>query len=388
MFLVSVFSLLLTVPTATAAPFVLTEAGITLTLPAQWEMTRWSDWDLNARHPAGMAMEQWTTSWQVPLSVDLGPDLAKLYTKQLEGQRAGDIAAAPTVLDTIGAIPVARTDLSFRIDRTGPKGVAYVATLAGDGKLIHVAVYAAASNSGRAAAALDALVSTMSIEKPAADLAGLGGTQKTSLGFSVPLPEGWRVPLASERNELLTAASVTAVQKPEACFAAAHPRVSAATVMLVCQEHWQMGILDESSFDGESALLKTLIYGKAADKVPPPEQITGKDRLGILFRPEINGHDMRMAVIPYDRGQAVAWMVGPTGSGAELDSVAKSVLGGLVYEGPDNGKSPATAGQRIVHTLTYRPFHPAVLVCVGLSLLVMGGLAVLVFRPRHRHQSY
>lgn len=385
--------LLLTLtPSAQAQPYAMAEAAITLDLPAGWDMTRWSDWDFRANHSAGMALEIWYTPWQLPIDSGLQPGLAALYTEHLDEQRAGGIALTPTTVTKVGALPVARTDATFQFDRTGPKGAARFAAFAGEGKVVHVGVYGPAANAARASGALDAILARLTVDKGPADLASLSTPQKTTMGFTVALPAGWRVPTGKERDEALTLASVVGSDRPSDCFIAARPALStdAASVMFLCQAHWQMGLLDEYSFEGESALLKQKLFGKAAEKIPAPTPIDAKDRTGVLFRPEINDHGLRLGVVPYDQGQVAAWVVGPKDAGEALDAATTAVVAGLSYEGPDNGKVPVDAGAWIAHTMTYRPFHPAVVVCVGLSLMLMAGLAVLVFRkrPQPHHGGY
>jgi hypothetical protein len=56
----------------------------------------------------------------------------------------------------------------------------------------------------------------------------------------------------------------------------------------------------------------------------------------------------------------------------------------LDFDGPEGGASVHEAGEWVVHTLTYQPWHPAVLASVALFLAVLGGFGYIVFRkPAH-----
>jgi hypothetical protein len=376
---------------AHAQPYAMAEAGITLDLPAGWDMTRWSDWDFRASHPAGMALEVWYSPWQIALDDTLGPALSTIYTEHLEEERAGGINVGPTTKATVGSLALVRTDTSFQFDRTGPKGVTHAAAFAGEGKVLFVAVYAPTANAARAASALDQILQRLTVDKPAVDLAPLSAPQKTNMGFTVALPAGWRVPTGAERDELMKLSSVVGAEKPADCFLAARPSLDAEAVagMFLCKANWHMKILDEYSFDDEAAALKALLFGKAAEKIAAPTPIQTKDRTAILMKPEINGRELRLAVVPYDQGQVAAWLVGPKGSGETLDAAATATLQGLTYEGPDNGVPPFQAGAWVAHTFAYRPFHPLVLAVVAAGLLFLAGVGFLVFRKApNRNPGY
>jgi len=376
-----------TVSPASAASYAMGDAGVTLNLPGSWEMTRWSDWDFTAKSDAGMALKVWETPWQLDFDERFKADVVKVYTDDLDSQRGGDIQVTVGTPGPLGAVTALPSTVHFKFDRNGTPGVAHAEAVAVDGKVLHFVVYAPASNAARARAGVEAIVAGMTIQKGPADLSSTGGVQKTTHGFSVTLPPGWRTALPTEKAEMDTLAATAALAKPDQCFAAARPALSGAEGLFVCEADQVLAIVDEYSFDGESEKLKGLIFGKAAAKIPKATSVAGKDRMGILYAPAINEHDLRLGVMPYDRGQAMTWLVGPSGSGPDLDAAAKAVLTGLVYEGPDGGKPPFGVGDEVVHVLTYRPFHPAVLACVGMALVVFGGLVALILRPRGKRSD-
>jgi len=130
------------------------------------------------------------------------------------------------------------------------------------------------------------------------------------------------------------------------------------------------------------------LFGKAASKVAPPDPLPAADRTGFLIRPEINDHDLRVGVVPYDRGALMGWVVGPSGSGVSLESALLDTVRGLGFEGPDGGQPAHTFGEKLAHVLSYEPFHPGVLCCGGATLAFLGGIAALVFRRKPPPPAY
>lgn len=383
--------LLALLPLALAESYALADAGLTLDLPAGWEMTRWSDWDFKGRTgDGGVALEAWYTPWQLGATEDNAKAFAAIYRQKLDDMRADDVKMTSARVENIGGHSVARVDLTFAFESKGPKGVVFVAAFPLEGKVMHVMTLSAAQNATKAQRALETVVQRMSVQKAPADVAGLAGTLTTDLGFTATLPEGWRAPLPAEKAEVTNALGEVPVLKADTCGTAVRPLPSGtADVMLLCRQDWALGIVDELSFADEDALLKARLFGKAAEKLPPSEPIQAKDRVGFLLKPEINGRDLRMAVLPYDQGTLVGWAVGPTGDAAYLEEALRATTLGLAYAGPDNGVPKHEIGAVIVHTLTYDPFHPGVLLCVGASLAFLGGLGYLAFRPRkHAHDHH
>lgn len=381
--------MLLAISLALAEPYALANAGVTLNLPAGWEMSRWSDWDFKARHPGGLAMELWYTPWQIPADTEVYKGFTRNYEATLADQRAGAVVVSSVKSAAAGGNAFIHSELGFRFDNgDGPPGVLHVAAFPGDGKVIHLAIYAASPNAGRAAAALDAIVSRTQIDKPPAPTATLTGAQPTKLGFAVNLPEGWRMPLATEQEEVTNLASATGAGDISACFVAARPAPEGGDLAILCQASWMLGVLTERSWDDISVRLKDGMFGKAAGKLAPPDKLTLPDRLGFRFRPEINDHDLRVAVVPYERGAIHGWAIGPLGAGAELDSGLEAIASGIKYEGANNGLAKLPFGENLTYILTYEPFHPGVLCCVGATLVFMSGIGFLVFRKKPAPPSY
>ena len=380
--------MLLLVVLARAEPYALAEAGITFNLPPAWEMTRWSDWDFTAKHSAGLAMEQWYTGWQLPVDVAAGKSFAALYAERLEAQHAGNLTTVSVTAEKAGRIDFVHTQVDFAFDNgKGPRGVAHFAAIAGEGKVLHLVIYAAGPNGPRAAGQLAQIIERMSLEKPPADVAGLVGAQPSKLGFTVNLPAGWRVPLPAEKAEVATLAGTTGATKPDACFTAARPDPAGTELMLLCGGTWTLGIVDADSFADKAPLVTAGLFGKAATKLAPPTPLVTPDRTGFLYRPEINDHDLRAAVVPVEQGAIYAWLVGPQGSGAELEATLTATLVGLTYDGPNHGLAQFPFGEKLVHAIRYNPI-PAGLCCFGAMAPLLAGVGFLVFRKKPQRPDY
>lgn len=373
-------------PLAFAESYALADAGVTLDLPGGWEMTRWSDWDFKGRTPdGGVALELWTTPWQTPPSEDAAKGFAALHRAKLDEMRAADVQMTRAAVENVGGRDVARVDLAFAFEKKGPKGVAYAASFPVEGKVVHLLTLAAAPNAAKAERALETVLQRLSVQKAPADLSNLGGELKTDLGFAATLPSGWRAPLPAERAEIATAIGSVGPKDPAACGAAVKPLpAGGADLMLLCREEWALGIVSEASFRDEEKLLKERLFGKAAEKLAPADPIVTKDRTGFLLRPIVPDRDLRMAVLPYDRGTVVGWAAGPEGEAGYLEEALRATVTGLAYEGPDGGAPKHDAGAVVVHTLTYDPFHPGVLLCGGSAIAVMGGLLWIALRPKKK----
>ncbi len=371
---------------AQAEVYALADAGITLDLPAGWEMTRWSDWDFNGKTRDGsVAIDAWTTSFQVPVTKESANGWAVVYREKLEEMRAENVVMDTVTLADLAGQPTARTRMRFSFEKGGPKGVMEVAAFAVDGQIVHVSVLAAGSNVGRATTALDTLLARLTVQKPAGATVALGGAATTELGFSVTLPEGWRRPLPSEEKPAMAALADIGIgpSTPETCLRAIRPRPNGdVDLVLFCAETWKMGILDDDSFADQEALLKQRFFGKAWEMVPAATRVDRTDRIGYLLTPEIKGKDLRIAALPYDRGTVVAWGVGEHGSADALGAAIQSISQSLEFDGVEGGASVHEAGEWVVHTLTYRPFHPVVVGAALGVLVVLGGIATLVFRKR------
>lgn len=364
-----------------AESYALPGAGVTVNLPSGWQMTRYSDWDLNARTETGLALELRTTPWQVPLDAEAGKAWGTTYGEWLADSEAVGVSADASAPGRSGEREVLRTTLRFQLGGGGSRGVAHVAAFSADGKVVHVMVMAAAPNGVRASQALENALARITIDDPPSDLAGLGGTRPTPLGFEVTLPAGWRVPLESESEEVRGLTGATGASKPADCFTAVRPGPRATSLVLLCPQAWTLGVLDADSAADLGTQVRSLLFGKAAEAVPAPEALAVADRTALLYRPPLADYDLRLAVMPYVDGAVHLWAVSPKGTG-DLDPVVRSILDSVRFEAGD-GMPRYAMGQVVFHTLAYRPFHPFVLVSVATVLAFMGLVLRLLFRRPH-----
>jgi hypothetical protein len=372
---------------ARAETYPMANAGVTFRLGAGWGSGEWSDWDISVKHPAGMAMQSWYVAWQMPVGPELGPALVKHYTARLEGERARDIRVAPaSELQTWGTTTVLPTEITFGL-AGGGSGAAWAAAFEGEGKVLHAIVYA--STGPRARATLQAVVSEMTMEKPPAEVSS--AAQVSTRGFTAAPPSGWRAPLPAELDGAIALARATPVTRPQECTILVRPGLNEDTAAIfLCKEEWRIGILDKRSFAGESEKLKALVFSKAAENVPPGKAVETRDRTAAICAPPINDNEVRMAIVPASTGQVVAWAVGAPGAGALVEAGLVEAIQELTFDGPDGGKPQHTFGEWVVHTVTYNPFHPAVVGCTGLTCLFITGLggAAFFLRPKHTPGNY
>jgi hypothetical protein len=365
---------------AFAEPYALNDAGLTLTLPSGLEASKYSDWDLQASSRDGYALDVWYTAWQIPVTEKEAAALLPVYEQRLKAQHASGVTITKTAIATVGGHEVGRNDLRFDLGG-GTVGVGYAAAFPLDGKVMHVMTFAASPNAAKAERALTQVLEKMTIQKAPSDLAKVSGTLATDLGFSIPLPDGWRGALPAEMPEVTLQLNGIGPKDTSKCKVATHPYTGGtADLLLFCKEDWIQGILDDLSFTDQASLIKQKVFGKAADKIPDAKPIKAADRVGVLLSPEIPDHDLRLGAMPYDGGTAVAWGLSPAGHGAALEAALVSSLSGLKYAGPDNGLVKADMGATIVHTLTYDPFNPGVLCCGGATLAMLGGIGAMMMR--------
>lgn len=374
MFALPLLSLALSVPPVAAEPYALAVAGITVNLPRGYEMTRWSDYDLNAKAD-GLVLDIWCTPWQI--EAPIGTVLQPLYLDHLKEQRAREPSVLPGIKGD-GAASWVHTRASFALDGGG-KGIAHFAAFAADGKVIHVGVYGGANSDRKASADLTSLVNALKLDLPPATLSTAPVASKMA-GFSVTPAPGWRSVLASERENAGALLARTGAGKLEDCVLLAAPTSdgTAASVLAACPQTWQVGFADDSSFADDALTLRSLVFAKAASKIPEAEKVVLKDRNAMLFRPTMNDYALRFAAVSYAQGAVSIWAIGPEADGDTLEKGVKETLSGLTFSGPDNGLAEHAMGDIVFHELSY---NPLVMGMAGLMVAgVFGALGFLMFR--------
>lgn len=359
---------------ARAEPYVMAGAGITVNMPRGWEMTRWSDWDFKAKAD-GLILDLWYTPWQV--DAPIGTALQPVYLDHLEDQHAKNPAVLPGIAGA-GARKWVHTRATFDLDGGG-KAVAHFAAIPGDGKVLHIGVYGTSSADKRSAGALEDYVAALTMEAPPTAL-NASSLDAPDGGFTVKPPPGWRGVLKSERENAEALLGKTGAGKLEACVLLAAPTTDGlqASVIAACPQVWQVGFADDASFDDDALVLRGLVFGKAADKIPVADKVALTDRNAMLFRPTINDYQLRFAATSYDKGAVSLWAIGPDSDAAGLEAGVKGTLAGLVFPGPENGLAQHALGELVYHELSY---NPLVMGVAGLGVFgVLGGFGAMLFR--------
>lgn len=375
-------TLLLATTTAAAATeqdgtYALPDVGVTLRLPG-WHMSRWSDWDFRGRTQDGSVLiSAWSTPFELPIDTNHAEGVREAWRKKLvEEEGASDVAFGSSKVSTIDGRPTLLAEATITLPG-GTKAVFEGAAFATQGHTAYVGTYAASSNAGRALAARERALASLSVEK-AASQPSTGGLLEHPM-FTLDLPAGWRAPLESESFDASGLYTRTGVKDPAACAVAINPVAPGqADVLLACTDGPKLTIVDQYSFDDESILFASGLFGKAASTLSRAEPLETKSGLAILQRAK---EGLYVAGLPYRDGTLVAWVAGEAHRDAEIVAAARSTLS--TWTLTDVAVPQPSFGATVAHVLAYRPTHPAVLAAAALAAGILGMFAKLIFaRPR------
>jgi hypothetical protein len=256
----------------------------------------------------------------------------------------------------------------------------------GAGKEIHFATVAADRASEKAQEALDYVVSNFALEKKPEDLAALGGKARSERGFEADLPEGWRRYAESEIVQAFDLASKVGYdpEKAERCWIAVHPQaVGQPGLMFFCHQGFYLDLLNEHSWPAIEKQVHDKFFATSPRPVPPAEKIVLPDRLGFLYRPPATNEALFVSVVPYDKGLVLGWMLGEKEQEANLAQTMQTVVNGMRFDGPDNGKPLSGFGVWLTYVTRYRRASPlfwAPITLAGMGLAV--GLYFLTRKPK------
>lgn len=356
--------------------FALPESGFTLNAPT-WHMSRWSDWDFRG-HNADKSIfaSAWSTSYQLVLDDATAKALADAWKERLTGEEhATEVTIASANVEEAAGQKRVRARLDFTTSG-GVKGVYHAAAFSTGGLTAQVATLAAATNSARAAAALDSLLERATITRPAAAI-GAAEELATPRGKVALLP-GWRNPLPSEGASVAALYGKTGAKDADLCTAAINPRVGGeADVLLTCAEAASGGILDESSFDDEAALFAQRTFGKLASKLPPPERVPHGESVGILYHANAG---LWVGALQTEGGTQVVWASGDEANDEALGEAARTTLRTYVLS-PEATPNPSF-GALMAHRLAYQKTHPTVLIPGVLALALLGFIVRMILRSQ------
>ncbi len=355
----------------------LPDAGVRLMLPS-WHMSRWSDWDFRGRSgDGGVLVSAWYTPFQTTINAENAEGFREAWKAKLEqDEHASNVSFTHSDVATIEGRPTLRATATMELPG-GARAVFEGAAFATDGRTVHVATYAIAQNARRATTALENALRDLAVTKPAAAVDD-GGKLEHEL-FSFDLPEGWRVPLKSEEFDASGLYSRTGAMDTSKCAAAIRPVAPGATdLLLACPGGPALTIVDQYSFEDESMVFRSGLFGKAASTLPPATPVETHSGMGILQKAN---DGLYVVGLPYSEGTLVAWVAGDKGRDAEAAASAKSIA--TTWTLDTAAQTHHSFGAVAAHTLAYRPTHPVVLMAAAMMLGILGLFAKLIFaRPR------
>ncbi|MEC8191651.1 MAG: hypothetical protein VX944_10410 [Myxococcota bacterium] len=371
-------------PVAFGGAYLMNDVGGTVTIPDDWEMTRWSDWDFKAKGANGTMMYKlWLTPYQSPINPEAAAAFGEAYIDDLAGEGGGDARVVASTIRTIGGRDTAVTEIAFKTKGgKGSAGAFLGAAFAGNGQVIHHRIIVSQRNVRAARRALDSLLESFELTTP---LAELGGPEvESSAGFRAVLESDWRPPVDAERSGVVGIASKmwTSEFGADECWMAIRPPfIGEPDVAFACRQFWDGSPVDKHSFDAIESEWREMFFGKAGAELPPGELVTVGDRVGALFRPRDGANPIRLLVAHFDGGLMALWLRGAALDATGADALMMKAAASVVFTGP-NGGAPQIRPDRIAsYYLAHRPAHPLVW---GPVLLVLGGIVLVVRRNRSR----
>ncbi len=366
----------------TAPEFLLGDIGVRIDLPKEWKMTRWSDWDFKGEK-GDVLLFAWATPVQTPIRDEDIDEWGPIYTAKVEELQGKFPSVKDLRVENIGTRPTAYADINFQFG-SGGGGVLYGSTIAAGGQMFHMAFVTADRRAKAAEKARDNIMRRLDVQAKGEPLEVTPNEQVESLGATTKLPDLWRRPFKSEMGLAMKAIKGFGLEDISDCWVAIRPRPAVdPDVMVSCQGGLLLGVVDEYSFEGVDALVRSKMFGSA--EVPGAARIDLPDRVGFQYKPPLGSRTLGVGVVPYDRGVARTWAVGQAGDDSVHEAV-QQVVAASSYSGPH----PASLGDRISYYLTYRPTSPMVLGPILLGLLMVGvlviGVGLLLLRGRGRNK--
>lgn len=367
---------------ALAAPpqtFPMNDAGITLNLPASWEMTRWSDWDFKAKTKDGVQVKVWTTPFQVEVTDASVAAWADMYAREMEGEGFANVTVESKTVSTVAGRPTGKVKLTMQPKSGGPmKAVLHAMSFTGNAQVVHAYTITLARLDDKAERALSELATSLVVSKKPAEIAG--DAVSTEAGFGARLPTGWRAPLPEELEATLAVTAKAGEDKldPKECWVAVlPPAVGEPDVLFACKASLYLGPVDDHSFTGVEPEVREKFFGRVEPPVSPAEKAMVGDRTGFYFRPGGGEKPVRLVVAPFGAGQVMMlWGLGRNLDAAGLDAAIQQLLPGVTFSGENGGQPIIGLDRKFGYYLKYRTFSPVVMGPIIGLLLIVG----LIFR--------
>ena len=297
-------ALLLTASFAMAEPgeYEMNDLGGTVVLEGGWDLAPggWSDSSFKfQRSNKRVQVYVWHQKTQPDVNAENAAAWGGRHTSAV-GRQSGisDASLASTAVETIAGRPTAIADITAAFEERTPI-VARVLSFSSGGKTIFVRTMGQARYAEQVRADAAFVAETMVLQE-----AALEGSRSLSVDdeFTATLPEGWRVPFATELDEVrkITAALGEEELKPSNCMVGmrAHPDGD-PDVLFACGTYMHLGPVDEHSFAGVELEVHEKFFGASDVPVEAAIEQTVGDRLGFFYAPR---EGYRLALAPYDKG--------------------------------------------------------------------------------------
>jgi len=344
-----------------APEFLLADLGVRIDLPKGWRMSKWADWEFKGETTAG---DVFVVAWATPIQSPITDPAAwtQPYLDKAKEMGGSSPEVGKTEVAQIAGRDVALIDIDLKFAEGKAKGNMYGGTFQVPGQMFHFALVSGEKRARFAKKSRGELLDRMEILTAAPNLE-FGATLEID-GISTTLPEGWRVPLRQEMALYNKRIAKLEIEDRKHCVSAFRPRTDGQEpdAMITCQVGLLLGVVDEYSFEGVDPILQSKVLG---GKVDPAKRVDLDDRVGFVY--DLSQAGLSAAVVPYDQGIALTWVVGSPD--ASTPEAAEAMISGSTY----TGTHPAGFSEQISYYVFYRPFSPVVL-CPSLCCLAVMGI--------------
>jgi hypothetical protein len=360
--------------------YMLGDLGVRVDLPDDWspQSRGWSDWFFKGQMIED-PVQLWV--WSTPIQVPAGSSPAAwlpVYGARITAGGGADARYLDGSVATIRGMRVALVDIAYKSVSLKREVHLFGASVAIEGQTLHFATLALPQHAKQARAEHTQLFERLEFRKPAVSF--MPGQVMELDGFSFPLPTGWRVPLATEEEAVLSNVQHLPTGNLSSCVLAMRPHPAAdPDAMVVCQMSLGGGVLDGYSAERLGDKMAGQVFQKHADTMTF-ESHELKDRWGWVFTPRDDRGSFAVSLVPNAGGVAAVWVTSST-EGQDLSEVVWEVAEALGHAGPPC----ASVGEHLQYRLLDRTGSLATLAGLVLLLAALAGVgwgARGLLRPR------